>query len=163
MEIKDLILLMWRNVRYLVLALVLGAGIGIVVSKIQPPVYEATTKVFVSRTRQQGNVDISTLNDDQLLAINLQLVKSQPVLNDVSSQLGSKINADNILVETIPNTPIIQINGSSAGGADGLTLGSGSDGSTIRGLIVSNFSAVGVMVVAASRSTVALPHIEFRA
>ena len=107
MEIKDLILLMWRNVRYIILGLVLGAGIGIVVSKIQTPVYEATTKVFVSRARQQSNSDMLSLSDEQLLAINLQLAKSQPVLNDVSSQLGSKIDVDNIQVEPIPNTLII--------------------------------------------------------
>ena len=109
MDIKDLILLMWRNFRYIVLGLALGAGIGIFVSKIQAPVYEATTKVFVSRARQQGNSDMLSLSDEQLLAINLQLTKSQPVLNDVSSQLGSKVDADNIQVGAIPNTLIIQI------------------------------------------------------
>ena len=109
MDIKDLILLMWRNFRYIVLGLALGAGIGIFVSKIQAPIYEATTKVFVSRARQQGNSDMLSLSDEQLLAINLQLTKSQPVLNDVSSQLGSKVDADNIQVGAIPNTLIIQI------------------------------------------------------
>ncbi len=104
MEIKDLILLMWRNVRYIVLGLVLGMGIGFVASKIQAPVYEATTKVFISRA-----MDMVALSDDQLLAIALQLVKSQDVLNDVSSQLGSKIDADNIQVSPIPNTLIMQI------------------------------------------------------
>ena len=104
MEIKDLILLMWRNVRYIVLGLVLGMGVGFVVSKIQAPVYEATTKVFISRA-----VDMVALSDDQLLAIALQLVKSQDVLNDVSSQLGSKIDVDNIQVNPIPNTLIMQI------------------------------------------------------
>lgn len=109
MEIKDFILLMWRHVRYIVLGLVIGVGMGMVVSKIQAPVYEATTKVFVSRVRQQGNSDMLALSDEQLLAINLQLAKSQPVLDDVSSQLGSKVVADNIQVDTIPNTLIIQI------------------------------------------------------
>ena len=97
MDLKDLILLMWRNIRYIILGLVVGAGIGLVASKVQAPLYEATAKVFVSRTRQQGNSDmLSSLSDEQLLAINLQLIKSQPVLNDVSTQLGSKISADNI-------------------------------------------------------------------
>ena len=100
---------MWRNIRYIVLGLALGAGIGIFVSKIQAPVYEAGTKVFISRARQQGNSDMLSLSDEQLLAINLQLTKSQPVLDDVSSQLGSKVDADNIQVGAIPNTLIIQI------------------------------------------------------
>jgi capsular exopolysaccharide synthesis family protein len=109
MEIKDLFLLMWRNIRYIILGLVLGAGIGVLVSKIQVPVYEATAKVYVSRPRQQGNSDILSMSDEQLLAINLQLAKSQHVLDDVSSQLGSKIDADNIEVAEIPNTLMVQI------------------------------------------------------
>ena len=109
MEIKDLILLIWRNIRYIILGLILGAGIGALVSKIEVPVYEATAKVFVSRPRQQGNSDILSMSDEQLLAINLQLAKSQHVLNDVSSQLGSKVNVDNIEVAEIPNTLMLQI------------------------------------------------------
>jgi capsular exopolysaccharide synthesis family protein len=109
MDIKDLILLMWRNIRYIILGLVIGAGVGFFVSKIQAPVYEATTKIFVSRTRQQSNSDMLSLSDEQLLAINLQLAKSQPIMNDVSLQLGSWIDVNNILVDTIPNSLILQI------------------------------------------------------
>jgi len=109
MEIKDLILLMWRKARYIVLGLVLGAGIGVFVAKVQPPVYEATTKILVSRVGEQSNSDMFLLDEEQLYAVNLQLIKSQPVLNEVSSQLGSKINKDDIRVEEIANTTIIQV------------------------------------------------------
>lgn len=109
MEIKDLVLLMWRNIRYVILGLVLGAFVGIAAAKFQIPVYEATTKFYVSRTRQQNNADMLSLNDEQLLAVNLQLAKSQPVLNEVISQLGSKVSPDSIVVGVIPNTLIIQI------------------------------------------------------
>jgi capsular exopolysaccharide synthesis family protein len=109
MEIKYLIRLLQRNVLYLILGLVLGAGIGVIVTKTQTPVYEAATKVFVSRARQQGTSDLLAMSDEQLLAINLQLAKSQPVLNDVSSQLGIKIDAENIQVSAIPNSLIIQV------------------------------------------------------
>lgn len=109
MEIKDLALLMWRNIRYVILGLVLGACVGIAAAKVQIPVFEATTKVYVSRTRQQSNADMLSLSDEQLLAINLQLAKSQPVLNEVMFQLGSKVSPDSIEVGAIPNTLIIQI------------------------------------------------------
>ena len=109
MELKDLLKLMWRNVIYIILGLILGAGLGSIVSKYQTPVYEASTKILVSRTRQQSNSDMLSLSDDQLLAINIQMAKSQPVLDDVAAQLGSKIDADNIQVESIPNTLILQI------------------------------------------------------
>jgi polysaccharide biosynthesis transport protein len=109
MEIKDLILLLWRNFRYVALGLFLGACVGIAAAKFQVPVYEATTKVYVSRARQQSNADMLSLNDEQLMAINLQLAKSQPVLNEVIAQLGSKVSPDSIEVSAIPNTLIIQI------------------------------------------------------
>jgi capsular exopolysaccharide synthesis family protein len=109
MEIKNLIRLLQRNVLYIFLGLVMGAGVGVIVTKAQTPVYEAATQVFVSRARQQGSSDLLALSDEQFLAINLQLAKSQPVLNEVSSQLGIKIDADNIQVSAIPNSLIIQI------------------------------------------------------
>jgi succinoglycan biosynthesis transport protein ExoP len=109
MEIKYLIRLLRRNVLYIILGLVLGAGVGIIITKTQTPVYEAATKVFVSRTRQQSNSELLSLTDEQLLAINVQLAKSQLVLNKVAGQMGSKVKADNIEILTIPNSLIIQI------------------------------------------------------
>ncbi len=109
MEIKDLLSLMWRNVRFLILGLALGATLGLLVAKIETPVYEATTKVLVSRTRQQSNADMLSLSDEQLLAINLQLAKAQPTLDDVSAKLGFKVDADSIQVSAVPNTLIVQV------------------------------------------------------
>ncbi|MBI5944539.1 MAG: polysaccharide biosynthesis tyrosine autokinase [Chloroflexi bacterium] len=109
MTIKDLILLMWRNFRYIALGLVVGAGLGVGASAFQPPVYEATTKVFVSRPRVQSNSDMLSLSDEQFLAINLQLAKSPSVLSEASSQVGGKIASDNIQVGAVPNSLIIQI------------------------------------------------------
>lgn len=109
MELKDLILLMWRNIRYIILGLFLGACVGIAAAKFQTPVYEATTKVYVSRARLQSNADMLSLNDEQLMAVNLQLAKSLPVLNEVIAQLGSKVSPNSVAVSQIPNTLIIQI------------------------------------------------------
>lgn len=109
MEIKDLILLMWRKAPYIVLGLILGLSLGFWVVKVETPVYEASSKFYVSRIRQQSDTDALSLSDEQLLAINLQIAKSQPVLDNVSSQLGRQINANNIRVDAIPNTLIIQI------------------------------------------------------
>ena len=102
MQIKDLLQLMWRNVGYLVLGIVLGAGIGLVISVRQTPLYEATAKIFVGRTSQQPSSDVLLLDDEQLLAINLQLAKFLPVDN-----ISSK--AANIQIAEIPNTQILTI------------------------------------------------------
>jgi succinoglycan biosynthesis transport protein ExoP len=109
MEIKDFLLMMWRGFRFLVLGVILGLALGWGVSQIQTPVYEATTEVLVSRARQQSTTDMLPLSEDQLVSTNIELVKSQPVLDAASSQLGSKIIADDIKVSAIPNTLIIQI------------------------------------------------------
>jgi capsular exopolysaccharide synthesis family protein len=109
MELKNLILLMWRNIRTILLGLFLGACVGIAAAKFQTPVYEATTKVYVSRARLQSNADMLSLNDEQLMAVNLQLATSLPVLNEVIAQLGSKVSPDSVEVSQIPNTLIIQI------------------------------------------------------
>ncbi len=44
-----------------------------------------------------------------MVSTNIQLAKSQPVLNEVSTRLGSTVEADQIQVSAIPNTLIIQI------------------------------------------------------
>lgn len=109
MEIKHLISLLWRNLLFLILGLLLGLALGVLVVRIETPVYEATTKILISRTRQQSNADMLPLSDEQLVAINLQLAKSQPVLDEISDQLGGKVDADRIAVSSIPNTLIVQI------------------------------------------------------
>ena len=109
MEVKDFLSLMWRNVWILLAGLVLGAGLGFVAERVQTPVYEAKTQVLISRARQQSNTDMLPLGEDQLVSTNIQLAKSQPVLESVSAQLGSKVDSDTIQVATIPNTLIIQI------------------------------------------------------
>lgn len=109
MEIKDLILLMLRNIRTIAMGLILGMALGFWIARVQTPVYEANAKVFVSRARQPVAVDPLSLSDEQLLAINLHLAKSRQTLGEVSEQLGSAVNADAVQAEAIPNTLIIQI------------------------------------------------------
>jgi polysaccharide biosynthesis transport protein len=109
MEIKDFLLLMWRNVRWLIAGLVLGAALGFAISRIQTPIYEAKTQILISRARQQTNTDMLPLGEDQLVSTNVQLAKSRPVLDAVSTRLGSRVDVDSIQVSTIPNTLIVQI------------------------------------------------------
>ncbi len=109
MKIKDLLKLLMHNLIFITLGLILGVGVGNLAVKNQAPMYEAATKIFVNRIRQQSNSDILSLSNEQMLAINLQMAKSQPVINEVSTLLGSQVDLDNIIVEAIPNSLIIQI------------------------------------------------------
>ncbi len=109
MEIKDFLLLMWRGVRFLVLGLVLGVALGVAAAILQRPDYEAVTKVLVNRPRQQTSVDLLPLSEDQLVTTNALMVKTKPVLDDASYELGRKIDPDNVTVTVLPNTLVIQI------------------------------------------------------
>jgi len=60
---------------------------------------------------------------------------SVPVLIDGTTQPG------------YATAPLIDLDGTSAGtGADGLVLAAGSDGSTIRGLVINNFTYAGILI-----------------
>jgi succinoglycan biosynthesis transport protein ExoP len=109
MEIKDFLSLMWRSALILIAGLFLGGLLGFVISRIQTPIYEASTEILISRARQQSNTDMLPLGEDQLVSTNVRLAKSQPVLDAASAQLGSKIMAANLQVNAISNTLIVQI------------------------------------------------------
>ncbi|MDT3778358.1 DUF4347 domain-containing protein [Nitrospira sp. MA-1] len=53
------------------------------------------------------------------------------------------------------STPIIELNGTSAGAVDGLRLITGSDGSTIRGLVINQFSSQGIEINNSDGNTIA--------
>lgn len=109
MELKDVFTLYRRWIWLLALGMILGLGAGYLASKIQTPIYEVSAKVLVTRTRQQGVTDILAMSDQQLVLTYLQLLKTRPVLDEAGARLGIKINRDNVNVEIISDTQIIQI------------------------------------------------------
>jgi non-specific protein-tyrosine kinase len=108
MELKELITLYRRWLWLLIAGLVLGSVSGFVVSKLQTPVYELSSKVLVTRNGQ-NSTDILSLSDQQLVLTYQQLLKTKPVLDEVERRLDSEIVADNIRVNIITNTQIIEI------------------------------------------------------
>ena len=109
MELKEIISLYRRWLWLLILGLVLGLGSGYLASKLQTPVYEASAKVLVTRSRQQGVTDILSISDQQLVLTYVQLLKTRPLLEEASSTLGYKIRSDQVTVEIISDTQIIHI------------------------------------------------------
>src|SRR5512138_3111927 len=102
MEIKNFLSLMWRSARILAAGLFLGAALGLIISRVQTPVYEATTNILISRSSQRTNTDMLSLDENQLVSTNIQLAKSQPVLDAVNTQMNSEIDINNIQVSAIP-------------------------------------------------------------
>ncbi len=69
---------------------------------------------------------------------------SEAVIIDGFSQYGA-------LTATVP---IIELNGASAGAVDGIILAAGSDGSTIRGLVINNFGDAGIKLEDSGNHTI---------
>ena len=109
MELKDLVTLYRHWLWLLIAGAILGTASGFLASKLQTPVYETSAKVLVTRSRQQGGTDILSISDQQLVLTYLQLLKTRPVLNEVDSRLNTKVNSDDIKVDFVPDTQIIQI------------------------------------------------------
>ncbi|WP_416673345.1 Calx-beta domain-containing protein [Egbenema bharatensis] len=93
----------------------LGGGTITFAIPTTDPGYNATTEIYTINL-QSGLPEIT-----------------QTVTIDGRSQAG------------FAETPVIELNGTSAGNTAGLILGVGSDGSTIQGLIINNFEGAGIV------------------
>ncbi len=109
MELKELVTLCRRWAWLLIIGTVAGLVGGFVANYIQTPVYESAAKVFITRNRQQSGADIFSINDQQLVLTYQQLLKTHPVISEAESRLGISINPEDVQVDVILNTQIIQI------------------------------------------------------
>jgi capsular exopolysaccharide synthesis family protein len=109
MEMIKLIPLIRRWWWLLLAGALLGLAGGFFASTIQTPVYEASTKVLVSRGRQQGGADVLFIGDQQLLLTYVQLLKTRPILDQARSRLGIDVRSDMLQVNALADTQIIQI------------------------------------------------------
>jgi capsular exopolysaccharide synthesis family protein len=109
MELKELVNLYRHWIWLLLAGMLLGLISGFVISKIQSPVYEAETRVLITKSSPQGVADIFSLSDQQLVLTYQQLLKTRPFLNEAAARLAIEIEPENIEVGVVPNTQIIEI------------------------------------------------------
>ena len=109
MEIKQFVFLLKRWFWLLILGLVLGAASGILISRIQTPVYQATAKILVMRVPDQSLSGLSYLGDQQLAQTFSELITTVPVITDASNQLGFKIDPSQIQIQQNTNSQIIKV------------------------------------------------------
>jgi len=110
MELKQYLTLFRRWGWLLIGGLVLGALSGYIWSLYQRPVYEASTRILVTRAPQNTTSDMTNyLTDQQLTQTYVQLLTTQPVIDAVSLKLGSVIDPLQINVKPVINTQIIQL------------------------------------------------------
>jgi uncharacterized protein involved in exopolysaccharide biosynthesis len=95
----------------LIASLLLGAAAGLAASFLQTPIYQATTKVMITRG---GMVDqsldtYSYTYSDQLTETYLQLLQTKPVIATSSERLGIDLKDVGIDASALSNTTIIEI------------------------------------------------------
>ena len=93
----------------LVLGLVLGAAAGIVYSHVQTPVYESSAKIVVMRAPNQSTAALAYLSPTELATTFSNLIKTQPVLDQLSNQLGFKVKKSQIQIVPVPDSQIVQV------------------------------------------------------
>jgi len=98
-----------RWIWLLALGLFIGLIGGYIVSYYQEPVYEASTKIMISREIQDENPDFAGLNSQQLIQTYIEILKTKPLLNATSERVGIKIDSDQVSVQQRLDTQIIQI------------------------------------------------------
>ena len=115
MELKQYFDLLLRWLWLIVLGVVLGAASAFVASRLQHPVYQATSTLLISQAPSSSNsVDNTGLVANQSLASTyLQLITTRPVLDAVVQKLGLSEStaalAASIQVSLVNGTQLIKI------------------------------------------------------
>jgi capsular exopolysaccharide synthesis family protein len=109
MELKQYLSIVRRWVWLLILGLILGGLGGFYGSNYQTPIYQASTRLLVMRAPQEKNSDYTYLSDQQLAQTYIQLVTTQPVLDAVQGELGYPLDREQITVQQIRDTQVIQL------------------------------------------------------
>lgn len=112
-DIKPLLSVLRRGLWILILAFLFGGGVAYLVSRLQTPIYSASTQVIVARTSSSQAVvgDITQALSSQQVAQTYVALLSQPwVMDKVSERVGgSEVSADRINIAAVSNTQIISI------------------------------------------------------
>jgi polysaccharide biosynthesis transport protein len=109
-DFKRLFTLLQNWAWFLILVAVLGTVSAFAYSRLQTPVYEATTNILVTRNLQQTVGDFSqTLSLSELVQTYVRRLSLDEFLEIVSQHLGYKVEADNVNVSALTNTQVIQL------------------------------------------------------
>jgi polysaccharide biosynthesis transport protein len=109
MELKQFIILLGRWFWLILLGLLLGAAGGILYSRMQTPVYQATAELLVMRVPDTTTTGLAYLGDQQLANTFSDLITTQPVFDSVSNKLGFKVHSSQITIQQNTNSQIIQV------------------------------------------------------
>ena len=106
MEIRQYLLLLRKWTWLLILGGVLGGTVSYVYSRLQPDLYQTSTKIMVSAAQDQGNdYYYSPYNDVQLAQSYAQIFNSESMMQMLSQKLGYPVN--NVVVTSKPDSQVI--------------------------------------------------------
>jgi len=109
MELKEYFRIIRRWAWLMILGLIIGGGVGYLISDYQTPIYQVSTRVMVMRPSQESVSDYTYLSAQQLTQTYIQLVTTRPVLDAASAELGYTVEPEQINVQQIRDTQIIQL------------------------------------------------------
>ena len=109
MELKEYLRIVKHWAWLWVLGLVLGGAGGYFSSNYQIPVYQTSTRGMIMRPPQEGISDYTYLSTQQLTQTYVQLVTTSPVLEAASAEVGYEIELEQINVQQIRDTQVIQL------------------------------------------------------
>jgi len=118
MDIKQYVAIARRWAWLLVVGLALGGMIGYISAKLQTPIYQASTRVIVSRASMQtaSGATSSTsgvydffMSDQILIQTYIELLKASSIFEQVSQILNYPVSAGQVSAEQVSDTRIISI------------------------------------------------------
>jgi succinoglycan biosynthesis transport protein ExoP len=109
MELRQYFYLVLKWLWMLILGTVAGAVVAYGMALTQPLVYQAKTKVMVSRAPDQTISDYSIYSDLQLAKSYVELIVTQPVIDATSEKMGFKVSKGQVSVRQIPDTLLLEI------------------------------------------------------
>jgi capsular exopolysaccharide synthesis family protein len=117
MEINQYISIARRWAWLLILGLVLGTASGYGFAKLQTPIYQASTRVIVSRASMQAasgglsgsSVDYYYISDQQLIATYIELLKASSIFETVSQTLNYPVSSKQVQAAQVGDTRLLSI------------------------------------------------------
>ena len=109
MELKEYLRIIKHWAWLMILGLILGGVGGYFASDYQTPVYQTSTRIMIMRPPQESASDYTYLSAQQLTQTYVQLVTTSPVLEAASAELGYEIKVEQISVQQIRDTQVIQL------------------------------------------------------
>jgi uncharacterized protein involved in exopolysaccharide biosynthesis len=109
MELSQLMSMLRKWFWLLGVGLAAGALLGFGASLLQKPVYEASAKLFVSKSSQSDYSSFAGLTNQQLVQTYVQILKTNRLREEIAKQLEMVITSDQVDVRQVSETQIIEV------------------------------------------------------